>query len=224
MKRTVFVVFFLLNSCATNSQKQKAAISDDRARVRERLTGEISLKSDRQKLDDLRKKEPEDKKVANDELAFFLTQTGELKQDPNVVRERFQLLVQKKRSRFNEAVDRLRKEYAEDERKRRDDFNTDRNSKRDAYMKKQHPPTDETRAFYSQMEKDRLDFYSRERDRRKDFDDEIQTQQKEFSAYIKERTDEFNEQMRLYKKRYDEAAKQKAAQPSVPPAPPAQGR
>ena len=79
-----FIGFFFVCGCASNASKQQSKISDDRQRVREILSGEISLKDDRAKLDSLRKNVPDQKKKENDELAsFFLKNTMELKDDPS---------------------------------------------------------------------------------------------------------------------------------------------
>lgn len=222
MRIVLAFLFAFVAGCASEAAKQKAAMTADRQHVKETLGPEISLKSDREQLDTLRKDIPEKKKAANDELAFFLNQTTELKEPPTVLRERFQSLVQKKRSRFNEDVDRLRKNYDRDEKRRRDDFSEEQSDKRDRFKRKSKPSSEQTRQFFSDLDKERLDFYSREHDRRKDFEDEIKDQSANFNAYMKERSDEFVEQMRLYGKRFEEAKKKKPVEAMPPEPTPAQ--
>jgi hypothetical protein len=219
MKLVVISWALVIAGCASSAVDNRESISDDRLRVRQALGAEISLRGDRHKLDNLRKDEPEDKKAANDELAFFLTETQDSKQEPSAIRSRFQNLVQKKRSRFNSIVDRLHKDYEVDETKRKDDFNDAQTDRRKEAKQKKLAP-DKSRELFSQLERDRADFYAAERDRRKDFEDEIHNQTKDFNDYMKERTDEFNEQMRLYTKQFEEAkkAKKKALTPNSVPA------
>lgn len=208
-----------LVSCTSKlsrSENNPKKISEQRQMVRDELTTEISLKADRSQLDSLRKDIPAEKREANDELAFSLNQTGELKEEPNRIRERFQDLVRKKRHRFDEKVQKLRKKYQKDETARRDDFMKENNKKRNSFTNKKHSP-DDTHSFYADLEKDRQEFFSKEREKRQDFDDEIFQQTRDFNEYMKSKNDDFNEQMRIYRQRWFDAKKKDSTTPAGAP-------
>lgn len=215
--RALFIAFLLLTGCVTSKSDNPRKISEQRQLVRDQLSGEISLKQDRHELDELRKEVPKEKKEANDELAFSLNQTADLKEEPSKIRQRFQNLVERKRRRFNEKVQKIRNKYQTDETRRRDDFFRDQNEKRDKFRAAKRSTRD-SNDFYSQQDRDRLEFFAREREKRADFDDEILQQTKDFNEYMKMKHDEFTEQMRNYTQRFDQMRKEKGATKAKPSA------
>lgn len=210
---TVLAVLFLLTGCSTPSRSDNnpKKISEQRQLVRDELSSEVSLKADRHQLDDLRQDIPKEKQAANDELAFSLDQTADVREEPGKIRQRFQNRVEKKRRRFNEKVEKLRKKYQREETARRDQFLREQNKKREAF-RRQKKAGSETHDFYADLDRDRLDFFSKEREKRGDFDDEILQQTKDFNEYMKLKNDEFVEQMRIYRGRYDDAKKARASE------------
>jgi len=223
--KALLIIPMLLVGCATSKSDNPRKISEQRQLVRDQLTSEISLKEDRHQLDDLRKEIPKEKKEANDELAFSLNQTSELKEEPSKIRQRYQNVMEKRRRRFNDKVTKLRRQYQTDETARRDKFFKDQNKARDNYRAENHSASD-SHEYYNQLDKDRLEFFAREREKRADFDDEIHQQTHDFNEYMKMKYDEFIEQMRIYTQRYDQMKKEKGnakssgdANPKLPEGP-----
>lgn len=205
----------LLMGCVGPS-KESPKHKEDRKWVAGALDGEVSLKADRDRLDELRKEIPQAKQDENDELAFYLQQTAELKEHPSRIRERYQNIVQKKRSTFRTKMDNLRNEYRKLETARRDEFLKKQRSEREKFKGKK-AKQDVAKDFYRTLDRARLDFHSQVADRRKDFEQELSARQKDFNAAMKERYDAFNEQMRVYDKRFREKEKDKAAAPAEEP-------
>ncbi|NJL26283.1 MAG: hypothetical protein HC902_14785 [Calothrix sp. SM1_5_4] len=133
-----------LPGCASKRQSASAAEvrADDRRVIQEELIPEISLKSDRAELNELRKEIPAEKQKANDELALFLSMMKAGTEQPSLVRDRFHALVQKKRAVFREKVDRLREDYRVSETRRREEFMNAQKKARDEYFRKRREPRD----------------------------------------------------------------------------------
>src|SRR5262245_25004689 len=91
--------------CSSDSKQQDPPPSDQ---VREELAGEISLRKDREELDELRKAIPEEKKQANDETALVTQLMVENKIKPSELQRRFQELAQRRRASFRKKVEGLR--------------------------------------------------------------------------------------------------------------------
>src|SRR3954469_17502103 len=92
MRIITLVLVFLFFGCTT--RPPKAARANDYQNVREQLASETSLKADRQKLDEMRKGIPEEKKNTNDELALYLTLMNQGTEPPQTVRNKFTALVE----------------------------------------------------------------------------------------------------------------------------------
>ncbi len=210
MNRIVLGLILIMTAgCALRRDPMKD-IRDDRRKIEETLEGEVSLKADREKLAELRKEIPEDKQKSNDELALFLNLMGQGTEPPHIVREKFQALVQKRRSAFREKVQQLRDDYKTEETRRRDEFLKDLKLKRDAFLKRRRD-SKANREFFADQEKQRNRFFADERERRRSFESELNAQSKDFDSYMRERTKEFNELFRLYSKKYSEKPKEKKA-------------
>lgn len=200
-------VVLLLSGCRTS---HKAQIAADRAIVHQELDGETSLREDRDHLAELRKEIPEETRKSNDELALQLNMMRQGNENPQMLRDRFQILVQKRRTSFREKTAKLREKYREEETKRRDDFLAQQKRKRDAFIKRKRP-TGATRDFFVEQDKERQGFFSDERARRQAFESEVSAQSKDFDSYMRERQKEFDEQYRLYSKKFSEKPKDKKA-------------
>lgn len=199
-----------LPACKSRAKKAAQARAEDRQKIQDSLQQEMSLKADRDHLAELRKDIPDEKQKQNDELALFLTLMKQGTEQPNVVRERYNVLVQKRRSAHREKVQRLRNDYRSDETKRREEFLKKQKDKRDAFNKKKRD-SKANREFYSEQDKERSRFFADERDRRQSFEAELSAQSKDFESYMRERNNEFNEQFRLYSKQFSERPKEKKA-------------
>lgn len=195
----------ILVGCQSSPSPESPAPSDQ---VRTELSGEISLKADREELAELRKAIPEEKRQANDELAVLLGLLGEVKLRPSEAQERYQRLTLKRREQFRKKVAKLREDFRREESRRKDKFLKAHSSARDEF-KKGKPERERTKEFYDEQDRNRRDFFSSEQERRKDFESEIQTQSKDFDSYMREKQKEFSEQMRLYSKRFYEVEREK---------------
>lgn len=211
MKRISIVIplICLLTSCRGFSNKsEEASRAGNRSAMDAEFKGEQSLRAGIQNVSDLRKEIPTDKQ--NDELSLQIQMMNQASEQPHLVRERFSLLVEKKRSAFRQKVQKLRDDYRLEETKRREEYLKKQKAKRDAFTGSKRE-FKESRQFFADQEKDRLRFVSDERDRRQSFDSEIQVQSKEFDFYMKEKQKQFNEQFRLYSKKYSERPKESKA-------------
>jgi len=182
----------------------------DRGVVKDRLEEEVSLKADRSALEEMRKDIPAEKQRANDELALFLGLMNQGTEPPSTVRDRFHVMVQKKRAVFREKSEALRQEYRRAEVERREKFTKSLRTERDSFQKKKRD-SKEMREFYQEQERKRNNFNTDERDRRQSFESEMRAQSKDFDSYMREKQNEFNEQFRLYSKKYSERPKEKKA-------------
>ena len=205
----VFTIAVALTGCASRSQ-----LEQDRQQVQDQLLGEISLKADRDRFAELREEIPKNQQQTNDELALYLQLMGQGTEQPGVVRDKFQVLVQKRRLKFREKVSKLREQYKAEETKRRDEFLAEQKSKRNSFISRRND-SKTSRAFFAEQDKMRLAFFAEERERRANFEGEILAQSKDFESYMKERNNEFNEQYRLYSKGYYERKVQKAEAKAV---------
>ena len=200
----------VLTACSSNRKSAKDERAEDREKIETQLSQEMSLKADRDQLAGLRKDIPEEKKKENDELALFLQLMNQSKESPNEMRDRFQSLVQKRRSSFREKVQRLRDDYRRDETKRREGYLDDQKKRRDDFNRRRHDAK-ANREYYSEEDKKRRQFFADERDRRQSFEAELNSQSKDFDNYMRERQKEFDEQYRLYSKKVSERRKEKKA-------------
>ncbi len=202
-------LLFTISGCVSGGNSS-AARAGDRKTVEQELSAEMSLKQDRESLDDLRKDIPQETQKANDELALFLNLMKQGNENPQMIRNKFNVMVQKKRAAFRDKVAKLRENYRDEETKRREKQLDAAKSKRDSYLKKKHD-NKENREFFAGQEKERLSFSADERERRTAFEGEINAQSKDFDSYMRERQKEFDEQYRLYSKKFSERPKDKKA-------------
>jgi hypothetical protein len=188
----------------------QASRDQDRATIQKELSGEMSLKADREALAEMRKGIPAEKQKSNDELALYLQLMKQGTEQPAIVRDKFTVLMEKKRASFRDKVQKLRASYSRSETKRRDEFLDSQKAKRTDYLKSKRKP-EEMREFFGEQDKDRQAFFSDERDRRASFEADINGQSKDFDSYMHEKLNEFNEQYRLYSKQFSEKPKDKKA-------------
>lgn len=204
---------FIVTACQTQSPLPEGSNTEenrtaDREQIHKEL--EVSLKADRDQFSELRKEIPQEKQKSNDELALYLDVMRRGTEQPSIVRERFNSIVQKRRQTFRNKVQRLRDDYRKEETKRREDFLKQHKARRDAFSKKRHDVA-ENREFFSEQEQARQRFFADERDRRQSFESEINAQSKDFESYMRERNNEFNEQFRIYSKKFYEKPKETKA-------------
>src|SRR5947209_7275819 len=122
------VVTQLAVGACSSSQKQGPA-------PKEEISQEVSLKSDRAALEQLRKDIPEETKVSNDRLAEMLTRWKSQKTEPERLREKFDDEIRKARLKFEKHIKHAR-----------DDF--------------QHEQADKRKAFLDKLKEERESFYA----------------------------------------------------------------
>lgn len=210
MKTLLLISVSILTLVSCISRSPKANREEDRKHIDQQLGSELSLKQDRQALSDLRKEIPTETQKANDELALFLNLMGQGTESPQVVRDKFSSMVQKKRSAFHGKIRQLRDEYRKEESERRESFLDSQKSKRESFNRKKNDAK-EHREFYSHQEKERATFSAEERSRRMNFEAELNAKSKDFDSYMREKQKEFDEQYRLYSKKFSEKPKDKKA-------------
>jgi hypothetical protein len=208
--KLIIVALLAMAVAGCASRNQAAARAQDRQTIEQELGQEMSLKADRESLSDLRKEIPEETQRSNDELALFLNLMRQGNETPQMVRDKFNVMVQKKRASFRDKVAKLRENYRRDETKRRETRLDEAKAKRDSFLRRKHDPK-ESREFFNDQEKSRLAFTADERARRTAFESEITAQSKDFDSYMRERQKEFDEQYRLYSKKFSERPKDKKA-------------
>lgn len=206
MKTLLSLMLFFVIGCATFKPTDQRAV--DRANIKSELQDEMSLKADREKLEELRKDIPQETQKKNDELALYLDLMNKGTESPQAVRDRFFYMVQKRRTTFREKVQRLREDFRKDETQRREKNLAAQKSKRDSFLKRK-TDAKATREFFAEQERERQRFVADERDRRQSFEAELNAQSKDFDSYMRERQKEFDEQFRLYSKKHYEKPKDK---------------
>lgn len=210
MRRLEILLGFTLVLANCAHPNRQTIREGDRANVQKELSGEMSLKADRDALAEMRKGIPEEKRKSNDELALYLQLMKQGTENPEMVRNKFTSLVEKKRQSFREKVQKLRASYSKSEAKRRDEYLNSQQQKRKDYIATKRKP-DEMHEYFMQQDKARQSFFADERDRRANFEAEINGQSKDFDSYMREKMNEFNEQYRLYSKQFSEKPKDKKA-------------
>jgi hypothetical protein len=179
---------------------------------------EYSLKSDRSKLDRIRKDIPKDVKEENDELAYVLGLFQQDREPPYRIREKWQREVERRRTRLNREMTALRDTYNREEKKKRDEQTRLQREKREQFSAKK-PTAEMRRSFYEEQESQRQDYRSVERENRDDFERDVREKRKDFEDYIRTRQTEFDQQFREYSRRFDEIQRQKREAYSTRPVP-----
>ena len=87
-----------LLGCATGRKSQETASNP--ANLADELNEEISLKSDRERLAELRKDIPKEQQVQNDELSMDLELLAKADKKPTRIRSEFQRQLSKLRNNF----------------------------------------------------------------------------------------------------------------------------
>ena len=140
------LVLITLVGCATS--KQSSRPGEASRQVKDALSGEISLKSDRAALEELRKDIPEQKKQSNDELALVLELFGTVKLPPSEVQGKYQIAMQKRREIFRKKMSEVRNRFEAQQDERRLAFLKAHAEEREAFSKNK-ADRDKTRAFYA---------------------------------------------------------------------------
>ena len=194
MNNNIFLIImtgFLVTSCGSDSKKE----SD--AQIALPVDPKYSLAKDRAEFDKLRESIPADVKKQNDEKALLAEWMGELKNSPEVVFDKFNNLVRKKRELFNKDIAKSREEFSKNEKKSRAEFLKNLADDREDFLKRKVER--EKRAdFFTQQDEARRTFFAEQREKRDEYESDIREKRKNFDDYIKEKTDDFHEELRNY--------------------------
>lgn len=221
----MFLVFGLVSAlgCQTSSMT-RVLEKDSPVRFAQELDEEVSLKSDRESFEKLRKDVPQGQKVSNDEMAMDLEMMVQAERPAHEIRGAFQLKVRKLRQKFRDKSSKIRKKFRDTQKKQRDDFLNVLKQEREEF--RDEPANKErTKGFYAQQDLVRKDFFTVQKEQRKEFEGEMRQKSKDFHGNMRERIKQFNEQLRLYttrqkekereeKKKKKEAAKAAIGKPS----------
>lgn len=165
------------------------------------------LKSDRQKLDELRKDIPQDKKNENDEQALFAQYFSEVKKEPSYIREQFSKLLSKKREVFDKDLRKERDQFSKKEQKDREEFLKSQDRQRKEFSKEKKT-REESNEFYKILNDKRNEYFSNARERRDDFEADVRDRRKNFEDHVREKQNDFNQQMKDYTAKYNEIKRQ----------------
>lgn len=205
----ISVLAFSLVGCSSKD-KQKNTYVDPNAS--DTLVAEkYSIAADRKAIDELRKNVPQEKKQENDELAFVLALTNEVKLPPSKVREEFDKVSRKKREIFNKDMQKERENFNSSEKKKKEEFLKAQDNEKKEFMK-QTFTREQKNEFFKEVDAKRTQYFSDEKERRADYESQAREKRKNFEDYYKEKNDTFNQEYRSYSKRYDEMKKQKREQ------------
>lgn len=203
MRIVVLISVFFLLSCQMNPSTPSTNTPEQREADREKIQSEleVSLKADRDHLAELRKEIPQEKQRQNDELALHLGIMKQGTENPSVIRDRYNNMINKRRQAFRAKVQRLRDDYRKEETQRREKFLKEHQGRRTEFTRTKHD-SKESREFFNEQQKLHSEFFADEKDRRQNFESEINAQSKDFESYMRERNNEFNEQHRQYSKQF----------------------
>ncbi len=181
--------------------------SPERRREAE-IPGELSLKEDRSRFDELRKAVPQDVRRDNDELALILKDMAspDRDEDPNKIRDRFARAVRQRRETMDAQLRKEREEFGKAERERREKSVKDARDERAAFAARGRGREERKRFFDDQDAKSR-EFFAAQSERRRAFEADVAGRRKDFEDYVRERQSRFNDELRAYTKAHYERKK-----------------
>lgn len=164
--------------------------------VQEKLVPEVSLKSDRENLEELRNRISPEQKEDNDEIALVLGLVNNKNLSRPDIEQRFAQVVHRHRRKFQKKVTELRTHFTREERKQREQYLEEQKVERNRITKKGLSPQ-KTKSMLLDLDLKRQEFLSQLKDKRTDFEFEVNSQVKDFEFYMKEKQKEFAEQIKL---------------------------
>lgn len=189
-------------SASTNQSSNQIEPDSEKSLEKPIVDPKYSLTEDRQKIEELRKQIPEDKRAENDELAFILNFFAN-NPEPSKARDKYQKAVRKRRDLFDKDLKKEREQFTKTERKNRDAFLKQQKEDREIFLKRK-PSQDDRKDFFSDQDEKRKTYFADERDKRQDFESDFRERRKNFEDYIKSKNDEFNQEHRNYIKQIEE--------------------
>lgn len=174
-------------------------------------SSEVSLKSDRQTIEELRKNIPEETRERNDELKEILNLMADVKKEPGQIRNQFSTMQSRRRDQYRRRTEKERRSFGENEKKQREKFlqslKEEREKRADDIKNRQ-----ERKRFYDEIDAKRKEYFANEREARKNFESRSRQESKDFYAHQREQQKEFDAELRSYRKRYDDLRREKEEQ------------
>lgn len=201
MKKTLRVLIVLLSSCIcscanTEENNQNPPLVEDKYRLME----------DREKIEELRKDIPVEKRKENDEIAFNLQWMNEIRLNPSDIRSKFSQHLSRKRNLFNKDMTTARTEFSKEEKRKRDEFNQMMNQER-ATIARRHKNSKSKKELLDELDYKRKDFSAKQKLERDTFEEEVRDKKKAFEDYWKQRSDSFNADLKAYTLEFNEKKK-----------------
>lgn len=181
---------------------------DQESLEHDRVDVKYSLTKDRADLDKLRENMPTDVKRINDEKALILDWTQDFRYSPEIVRDKFNTLLRKKRDLFNKDMTRLRDNYSKIEKKKRDEFLKQLADERKDFLR-ERVDSERRAQFFNDQDEVRRVFFQEQREKRDEYESESREKRKDFEDYLKEKQDEFSAMMKEYSVSWRENEKRK---------------
>lgn len=208
MKFQILLFLFAIGlvSCSSIERRQNAYKTPDQERPL--VDEKYKLSADREKLNELRKELPPDKRKENDELAFTMSLMSEVRLKPADVRNKFDSALRKKREIFQKDLNKEREVFTKQERVNRDEFLKVQDQDRKEFLKTK-AAKDQREDFFRTQDEKRRDFFANQREKRNDFESDMTERRKSFEDYAREKTNDFNQEHRAYVKKYEEMEKEK---------------
>jgi len=181
-------------------------------------SGEVSVKEDQDKLNEMRKDIPEEKKKTNDRLGEMLKRWKDDRMAPERLRDKFSDEIRKQRTEIEKRHKREREDFTRGQQDSRKAFQEKQKDAREDFLSSK-PKSEKREQFISRQGEDRDRFNSDAHDARDEFEERIKDERKEFESDISDRWSEFRSEYPEYVKAYNEAktAEQKKREDAHPP-------
>ncbi|MFZ3228591.1 MAG: hypothetical protein WA160_00175 [Pseudobdellovibrio sp.] len=188
---TFLAAIFTITACQVDTKRE------DKADTKPLVDPKYSLAQDRTEYDQLRESIPEAKRKSNDEKALLAEWMIDYRLSPSQVREKYEILVRKKRESFNKDLTKIREDYTKAEKKKRDEVLKDFESQRASFTSKKKTQQDRN-DFYNDLDGKRKNYFSEEHEKRDEFESSIRDQRKNFEDYLNEKRLDFTSAMKGY--------------------------
>jgi len=167
-------------------------------------SNEVSIKEDQEKLNEMRKDIPEEKRKSNDRLGEMLKRWKDDHMPPERLRDKFSDEIRKQRAEVEKRHKREREDFTRGQQDKRKAFQDKQKEAREDFLSSK-PKSEKREQFISRQGEDRDRFNSDARDTRDEFEERIRDERKDFESDISDRWSEFRSEYPEYVKAYNEA-------------------
>lgn len=192
----------ILMSCRSGDSTQYGE-----AQQTDLVDAKYSVAKDRAEFEKLREAIPAETRKQNDEKALTIEWMSQMRYSPEVIREKFNKVVRKKRDLFNKDMTRKREEFNRNEKKAREEFTRNLEDDRKDFLRRK-VDREKSKNFFDEQDRDRKTFNAELKDKRDNFEADVKEKRKNFDDYIKERNDDFNAELKDYAIRLKEKIEQ----------------